>query len=416
MVGELDACAHGKSPTWTTALDPCTLTYSDDHLKTKNGGPIVYKGARRSLHLSRTTAANLLKLDPFYAGGQGASLDASRATQVYGGNYGAMAGQPPLIVGKVFTNSDQVQLNKSAQVEYQSGITSMEANGDSVGFWFGTTAQPSAADVAGDSGGVGAGTALTISGSNSFTTEHDLTLTYVNSTAVSRQHVTTANVTLNDIDNTDYPAGQSQPCTICHPPLPHRPTVNVFVDRVFGGFMFQDPSAPRVTSNTSARACCATLVNVLVAQEAAHPRFSDVPKSDVTKGVIGLMARADVLPGFADGTLRPRAPFARGDLAVALAHARRLPSGPAKGVFHDVPAGAEHAREIESAAKAGLVRAPSATRFGPSDPVTPAELSSALSRAFGTTAASGMLTSMRAKILTREDAAKAFFLALRDRP
>jgi hypothetical protein len=56
---------------------------------------------------------------------------------------------------------------------------------------------------------------------------------------VSRANATQAQVTLNDLDVT------SGGCALphCHLPLPQRPVVNVFLDRQFGGFMFQDPGA-----------------------------------------------------------------------------------------------------------------------------------------------------------------------------
>lgn len=184
-------------------------------------------------------------------------------------------------------------------------------------------------------------------------------------------------------------------------------------------------------------------IGSLVLREVRHPRFSDVPASDPSCGPIGLLARIEVLPGFAGGTFHPTGPFTRAELATALTTALALPSAGASTAFSDVPSDDPAATAIASATKAGLIVTPSATNFGPSDAVTRQDLAVALARAFNlkpetasitdssqiasyakdavpTVAAMGYLTVSPTGVfqptatLTREQAAQAIFPALSD--
>jgi hypothetical protein len=77
--------------------------------------------------------------------------------------------------------------------------------------------------------------------SSKLTSTYDLRTTFTDSTAVTTTNATQGQVTLNDLDVT------SANCSLphCHLPLRGRPSVNIYLDRAFGGFMFQDPgSAP----------------------------------------------------------------------------------------------------------------------------------------------------------------------------
>jgi hypothetical protein len=74
------------------------------------------------------------------------------------------------------------------------------------------------------------------------TTETDWKITYTDSTSASSQQVTEADVVLQDWDNTLIgPNGQL--CKNCHGPLPDQPTANIYLDKIFGSFMFQGPAA-----------------------------------------------------------------------------------------------------------------------------------------------------------------------------
>jgi hypothetical protein len=319
-VAQLDACATGSTLTWGK-IDPCEIQYSDAVLTSKNDNTVVSKGLKEKVKLSAAEARDLLALDPFYAGGQDADVEATRANLVASPVYGAMAGETSgSSYVQTLANTDQLQLNKNAQVTYTSKITQMEGDSTSTGLTF------KLSGGGGDSGGgtAGGGESLTVGSQDQFTTETDMQLQYQNSTAVSDQKVTTAKVTLNDSANcpTTPPTPPATP-TPCHGPLAARPSANIYLDRAFGGFMFQDPYAPKGYSRDKAPTCCAMLINALIQQEMIHPRFSDVPKTDPEAGVIGLLALTGVLPGNADGTFKPKDPFTREQLAVALAQAWR---------------------------------------------------------------------------------------------
>jgi S-layer homology domain len=266
-----------------------------------------------------------------------------------------------------------------------------------------------------------------------------ITATFNDSTAVSTQSVTTASVTLNDADSTE---GGCKP-NPCHNPLPNQPSVNVYLDKSFGSFMFQDPYAPPAYARTRVPKCCLVLINSLIRREIKHPRFSDVRPGDPASGAIGLLARIHVLAGLPNGTFQPNGPFTRAQLATALATALALPSAGGSTVFSDVPSNDPAATAIASATKAELIVTPSATKFGPSDAVTRQDLAVSLARAFklkleteslsdspqiasyakdavSTVAAMGYLPAYPGRAfqptttLTREQAAQALFLALRD--
>jgi len=190
--------------------------------------------------------------------------------------------------------------------------------------------------------------------------------------------------------------------------------VNIYFDRAFGEFMFQDPYAPKDYSRDKAPACCVMLVNALIQQEMRKPRFTDVAKTDPEIGVIGLLALTGVLPGNADGTFKPNDPFTREQLAVALTQAVHLPERALSAKFQDVPANHPNARMIEASTNANLVVPRSAQQFGPDDPVTQTELAEALSRA-GLTKTAGTSSPRPAGSLTRAEAARAIFWALQGR-
>jgi uncharacterized membrane protein YgcG len=414
-VALLDACATGNTLSYGT-FDPCAISYSDSNLGLEKSN-LVYKGSTGTVKLSPAEARDLLALDPFYAGGQNADLDASRVNQVASPPYGSTAAESGSGYTAQLSNTDQLQLNKTAQVTYTTDITQMEGDSTSTGLTFKLSGGGGSGGSGGGSSGgtAGGGESLTVGSQDKFTTETDIQLTYQNSTAVSNQKVTTANVSLNDTANCPAtpPTPPATP-TPCHGPLAVRPSVNIFLDRAFGGFMFQDPGAPKGYSRDQAPKCCVMLVNALIQQEMIHPRFSDVPKTDPEMGVIGLLALTGVLPGNADGTFKPNDPLTREQLAVALAQAAHLPASASSAKFEDVTADNPNASMIAAATAASVVAPRSAQQFGPGDAVTPTDLAGALSRA-GLAKGAGMTEQQAAGSMTRAEAARVIFAALQNR-
>jgi len=414
-VALLDACATGNTLSYGV-FDPCAVNYSDSNLGLEKSN-LVYKGSTGTVKLSASEARNLLALDPFYAGGQNADLDASRVNLVDSTTYGSTAAESGSSQKVTVANTDQLQLNKTAQVTYTTDITQMEGDSTSTGLTFKLSGGGGGGGSGGGSSGAtaGGGESLTIGSQDKFTNETDIQLQYQNSTAVSDQKVTTANVTLNDTANcpTTPPTPPATP-TLCHGPLEVRPSVNIFLDRAFGGFMFQDPGAPKGYTRDKAPKCCAMLVNALIQQEMIHPRFSDVPKTDPEVGVIGLLALTGVLPGNADGTFKPNDPLTREQLAVAVAQAAHLPAGAPSAKFADVAADDPNASMIAAATAGNVVAPRSAQQFGPGDAITAADLAGALSRA-GLAKGAGTTEQQAAGSMTRAEAARMIFAALQNR-
>ena len=104
------------------------------------------------------------------------------------------------------------------------------------------------------------GLGATVSSSSKEATAADLKATFNSSTVVTKTNATLDQVTLNDQDVTN---GCSLPH--CHLPLPDRPTVNIYLDKMFGGFMFQDPAAPSADKSAAAVASMKDRVEFAIA-------------------------------------------------------------------------------------------------------------------------------------------------------
>lgn len=302
-VAELDACTRGQ--TWY-GLNPCQLEYSDSDLTAANGQPISYSGVTRTLMLTASEASHLLALDPFYAQGQNANILANRATPIGSSTYGASIGAPARSYVANLQNSASDQQTGSTNLQYTSSVTTIASNDPSV---------TAGATSTGSGAPVGYTTTLSYDDLTKNTSETDLKTTFTNSTAVSNQRVTSANVVLNDIDSSNGV------CKTCHNPLPHQPSANIYFDRVFGTFMFQDPGAVRGTIFAKP-ICCAVLLRGLLAHESHLRRFADVPKSDPNAAILGLMARAGLLPAIAVGKFAPQTAVSATQVSAAVARAR----------------------------------------------------------------------------------------------
>jgi hypothetical protein len=166
--------------------------------------------------------------------------------------------------------------------------------------------------------------------------------------------------------------------------LPDYPSVNIFLDRMFGSFMFQDPGAPHTPSRNPLLSSAERSVKLVAAatqQEQSSQRFADVPTSSACHTAAGLLARTHIMTGTADGQFRPNDPLTRAQLATSLTKALNLPAG-AAGTFTDVASNDPAAPAAQAAAQAGLVQTPSSSLFGPNDPVTRQELAAALAQGF----------------------------------
>jgi hypothetical protein len=221
-VTQLAACWLGSTD-WPGA-SPCDLQYAESILESKNGAPVTYVGTQNHVSLTAEEAHRFLLLDPFFQAGQGADVPPTRGTVLTSVNYGAQIGQKPRPVTETLTRT-------LAQTSDTSGSTSTTLSVTSVR---GTDAS---FNVAESLYGILSGGATVTNGSKS-TVSADMKATFNTSTAVTITNATQAQAVFNDLDTT---SGCSMPH--CHLPLPSRPNVNVYLDKQFGGFLFQDPGA-----------------------------------------------------------------------------------------------------------------------------------------------------------------------------
>jgi S-layer homology domain len=371
QVLNLWACANG---TMLYGLDQCTLTYSDSSIETQAGNEPGYVGTSNELELTPTEAKHLLTLDPFYVGGQGAIPAVDRASVIKTGiNYGVHVGDTqanPVTIP--YSNTQAQQQQASGQTTYTSSIVNTTSTTESNAFNF-------AASFI-----VGFGFGYSTADTDKTTIEADTQSVYTNSNAASTQQVTSASVTLNDVDNTT-PGSSGPLCKNCHDPLPAAPTVNVYLDRTFGGFMFQDPAANPLPSETQRTAWEAQfdVPATAMAQEMSFRRFDDVDNSSPQKVAIGMLVRLGVMMGYADGKFHPNDPMTRAQLAVALHRSLRLTSPKTAINFDDLSAKSSIRGAAVAVVSAGLLTS-SAGKFRPADSVSHDEFGTALGHAFKT--------------------------------
>jgi hypothetical protein len=312
-VGELDACARGFK--WY-GLDACAVDYSDDEIAVGGGQPVVYGGSANTLELTSREARHLLALDPFYGRGQNAILSASRAVQVASPSYGSKIGLPAHPFTATLTNTTANTITGTASEQYASGVTTVASDDPSYG-GSGAASIPSGGSTSSPMLGESFGLSFDDLTKNGY--ETDVKTTFTNSTAVSNQVVTSANVFLNDLDS-------SGGCKTCHNPLPKQPSAAIYFDRVFGTFMFVDRATPRLRIREQT-VCCTSWLHAALAREMHRSRFSDVPKNDPNRAILGLMARAGIMAGTSAKTFAPHAVVRNGELSAALNNVtRRAPA------------------------------------------------------------------------------------------
>lgn len=221
-VADLAACAtgHGAIP----GINSCEVDASDYQIKAANGKDITYDTSKLIVKVTPHEAANLLKLDPFYGAGQSLkSLGVRATTPIASPSYGARAGNDPKSANLNVANTQESTQTSMGTTQYAASVTSVKGNSSSFGLSLGVS-------ILSES--------LTIGSAEKTTNETDTQVSYSDLTAVSATKTTTANGMLADSDNLNGndPKG--------HGPLPQKPSVAVYFDRTFGGFMFVDPFAP----------------------------------------------------------------------------------------------------------------------------------------------------------------------------
>jgi hypothetical protein len=361
-IAQLAACWYGSAWPGTNA---CELDYSYSYVTESNGYP-VFRGETGSITLTSEEAGNFLRLDPFFDG-QEADVPTNRGLPVGGHTYGARVCQGPTSVQLTLTSqvarTHETTTNKITSVATTSVHTSDAALGaglDAMKLF-----------------------SLKVTETDATTSTYTAALktTYSDSTATVETDATAAQVTLNDVDkNSGVNCGPQ-----CHDPLPHQPAVNVYLDRLFGGFMFQDPAAARHLSFHGPAWMAGRLLSVYASEALKDQMFGDVQPGSRSATAIGVLGRTRVLSGDASGRFHPDAPLSRGDLALALTGALGLNADAPAGTrprFADLREQPASMKAASATVSRGLVRPRSATEFGPLDQVTRGEFAVALSESF----------------------------------
>ncbi len=304
-----------------TRETPCQLTYTD--VVRTGGGYTSHNG---TIMLTADEAANLLQLDPFYTGGgQSATLDSRRFTPVAGNgatfNYGADASSDAAD-GNVapLPKSEKFALQSSSQVTQGGSTTFTSAVTDTVASQFTVGGQLNVGSCStGNCGSLG----VSYTSGESQKSQQQLQVTYQDSTAVSQQSATQTSATLNDVDSIDLGTNGSPTCAkTCHAPLLHQPTVAVYLDNLFGGYAFQDPTAPvhtllHVTPTTGDLANIETVLRQALGQGSGTGQvqppggFADVPTGYWAAAAIQTLVSKGIATGYPDGTFQPDATLTR---------------------------------------------------------------------------------------------------------
>lgn len=112
------------------------------------------------------------------------------------------------------------------------------------------------------------------------------------------------------------------------------------------------------------------------------PRFFDVAENHWAIGSISQLSERGVIGGHADGSFQPGGNITREQAAAMIVRDLALPTAAVSGAFEDVSASRPLARDIYAVAEAGIMTGAN-DRFRPADPLTRAELSAILVRAYG---------------------------------
>lgn len=361
-VSELAACAHGQL---ILGQDPCFLQYSTAEITAINNTKLISQGKNSGVTLTATEAANLLALDPFYVAGQGAALDPKRAVFIQSTTYGTKIGEsntPPNPFTKTFNNTNLISSAQTNTLTHTSSVIDVIGSDTTAGFKV-------------DSGILN--TAIDVTDKENSSTQTDIKTTYSDATTTSTQMVTESSVTLNDIDNTTVGTG-GLACKICHDPLPLRPSVNIYLDRIFGSYMFQDPAAPVVASRRTSPVEIANIaLSAMMNREQSRRRYSDVKDDSPAKMAINSLAVLRIMPGINGSKFEPDAPLTRAQLAVIMTNAIHLSLDDnlvGRRQFKDAGPTEPYHLAAQAASAIGIVRTRSVQEFGPEEQVSRQEL------------------------------------------
>jgi hypothetical protein len=202
---------------------------------TENGWKLI-----NGTWLTPKECVDLIQLDPYWMAGQ--SFDpakSARGVSVGQGNYGEDPRNPtstPLYTNfqDVFSYTSQQSTNTSAS--YQSSVTNMTGFSWSDGLTLGGDLDVPIAGVNGLQVGISGGATLT-QGTQK-TTGTQMKVNYSYSTAANSTDTTQISGTFGDDHDFDTPACQKS-TDKCY-----TPRVKVYVDMLFGSYMFSDPDAP----------------------------------------------------------------------------------------------------------------------------------------------------------------------------
>ena len=336
QVWQLSACAYNQK---VAGADPCQIQYSYSWVNGSlpNGSP-QYIGISTVLTLTSQEASNLLQLDPFYvAGTQDAALDTARAAPFpgpqtpYGMKFDACpVGQtcPPSAPSKItsmLTNTEATSNGINGQNTYTATVTDVSGSSNTIGQTISMT-----------EGSLSASFGLTVTSGDKQTSQTQTQTIYKNSTAAMSTVATQEAVTLNDCDNT------LSTCKSAHAPMPQFPQTLIYLDKIYGGFMFQDPNAPPpLPSYTISRLINSLNGSDLLAMgfsgEQSFQRFPDVAKGSPEQGAIGVLAVTGILPGMPDGKFYPQSALSRVQLATAIASYLNLSEDTSTVRYSDVP-------------------------------------------------------------------------------
>jgi hypothetical protein len=208
-------------------------------------------------YLSPSDCQQLLTLDPFYSSGQswdpsisGRGVSAMRSGLFSGVTYGRDPQNPtvpvnPVSLQDVISYSAAVSTNATAA--YTATVTDVMGFSWSSGQTLNLQGNVSTGNAGGGSSGNGggpaagasasAGTSVTLTNGDQSTNSNSTKITYSASTTSTLTNSTQITGSLNDDHDLDTPACQAD--THYCKPL----NVKIFIDELFGSFMFQDPNA-----------------------------------------------------------------------------------------------------------------------------------------------------------------------------
>lgn len=125
-----------------------------------------------------------------------------------------------------------------------------------------------------------------------------------------------------------------------------------------------------------------------ITAQSGTPLFSDLDRRNRHFDAVVMVVDADIADGLSDGTYRPDRDVTRAQMATFLARALKLPTNGIPS-FPDVDGSYAHAGAIAAVADAGVTTGQRGGTFGPTEPVTRAQMATFLTRALDLPAGKG---------------------------